>query len=55
MDSSKIKAGMPLVCAEHCQLAVVDHLESKNTIKLTKGKSGQHYYIPLSWANSIDL
>jgi len=54
IDASKIKAHMPVVCSENGQFAVVDHMEGKDTIKLTKDKSGQHHYIPVSWVKSVD-
>jgi len=54
IDASKIKADMPVVCSENGQFAVVDHMEGKDSIKLTKDKSGQHHYIPLSWVKSVD-
>jgi hypothetical protein len=54
IDASQIKPHMPVVCSENGQFAVVDHLEGKNAIKLTKDDAGHHHYIPLSWVRSID-
>jgi len=54
IDASKIKAHMPVVCSENGQFAVVDHMEGKDSIKLTKDKAGQHHYIPLSWVKMVD-
>jgi hypothetical protein len=51
---NEIKPHMPVVCSEGGQFAVVDHIEGKDAIKLTKDKSGQHHYIPMSWVRSVD-
>ena len=49
-----IKPQMPVVCSNDRQFAVVDHLEGRDYIKLTKDASGQHHYIPLTWVTSVD-
>jgi hypothetical protein len=49
-----IKQAMPVVCSEHGQFAVVDHLEGSDTIKLAKDGSGLHHYIPLTWVTAVD-
>jgi len=49
-----IKPHMPVVCSENGQFATVDHLEGTSLIKLTRDKSGQHHYIPLTWVTSVD-
>lgn len=49
-----IKPQMPVVCSQEGQFATVDHMEGKDSIKLTKDKSGQHHYIPVSWVTSTD-
>ncbi|MGZ5051377.1 MAG: DUF2171 domain-containing protein [Methylobacter sp.] len=49
-----IKPHMPVVCSQEGQFATVDHMEGKDSIKLTKDKSGQHHYIPVSWVTSTD-
>lgn len=54
MDTTKIKARMPVVCSKNGQFAVVDHMEGTDTIKLAKDDKGQHHYIPMSWVRSID-
>ena len=54
VDTSKIKADMPVVCSENGQFAVVDHLEGQDQIKLNKDKDGQHHYIPVSWVTKVD-
>jgi hypothetical protein len=51
---SLIKPHMPVVCSENGQFATVDHLEGRDEIKLTKDKTGQHHFIPLSWVSSVD-
>jgi hypothetical protein len=54
IDVSQIKPHMPVVCSQDGQFAVVDHLEGKSSIKLTKDDKGLHHYIPLSWVRSVD-
>ncbi len=54
IDSKQIKPGMPVVCSEDGQFAVVDHAEGGNSIKLKRDKSGQHHFIPLNWVTSVD-
>lgn len=49
-----IKPHMPVVCSNNGQFAVVDRLEGRDLIKLTKDASGRHHYIPLSWVTSVD-
>jgi hypothetical protein len=51
---NEIKPHMPVLCSEGGQFAVVDHLEGKDAIKLTKDRNGEHHYIPLSWVRSVD-
>ena len=54
INTSQIKPDMPVVCSEVGQFAIVDHIEGPNTIKLTKDKTGQHHYIPVSWVTSTE-
>ncbi len=54
IQANQIKPNMPVVCSEDGQFAVVDHMEGKDSIKLTKDKAGQHHYIPLSWVKTVD-
>lgn len=54
MNPSEIKAGMPVVCSENAQFAVVDHMEGDASIKLRRDESGQHHYIPLGWVTTVD-
>lgn len=49
-----IKPHMAVVCSENGQFATIDHLEGKDTIKLSKDKHGKHHYIPLAWVSSVD-
>jgi hypothetical protein len=51
MTAAEIKPGMPVVCGmdANAQFATVDHMEG-NEIKLRRDASGEHHYIPLSWA-----
>ena len=49
-----IKPHMPVVGSNNTQFAVVDHLEGRDMIKLTKDATGQHHYIPLTWVAAVD-
>lgn len=51
---SLIKPHMPVVSSDNGQFAVVDHLEGRDLIKLTKDSTGQHHYIPLTWVTAVD-
>jgi hypothetical protein len=51
---SLIKENMPVVGSDDSQLAVVDHVEGTDAIKLAKGSDGRHHYIPLTWVSSVD-
>jgi hypothetical protein len=50
----EIKPGMPVVCSEEGQFAIVDHMEGQDTIKLKRDKSGKHHFIPVRWVTAID-
>ena len=54
INTDTIKPDMPVVCSQGGQFATVDHMEGEYTIKLTKDKTGQHHYIPVSWVTSTD-
>ncbi len=54
INAQEIKAGMPVVCSENGQFAVVDHMDGKESIKLKKDKMGKHHFIPLAWVKSVD-
>ncbi|MGN6104771.1 MAG: DUF2171 domain-containing protein [Kofleriaceae bacterium] len=49
-----IKPHMPVVSSNKDQIAIVDHLEGSDLIKLAKDEHGQHHYIPLTWVTSVD-
>jgi hypothetical protein len=54
MNIEQIKPNMPVVCGmdASAQFATVDHVEGEQ-IKLKRDPSGQHHYIPLSWAKKL--
>jgi len=54
VDPSDIRPHMPVVCSEDGQFAVVDRMESPDTIKLARDERRQHHYIPLSWVTLVD-
>lgn len=54
INSSSIKAEMPVVCSNDGQFGVVDHLEGSDSIKLKRDASGKHHFIPVSWVKTID-
>ncbi len=54
ISANEIKPGMPVVCSQDGQFAIVDHMEGENCIKLNKDEGGQHHYIPLDWVASIE-
>ncbi len=54
ISASQIKPHTPVVCSNSRQLAVVDHMEGADTIKLAKDDKGLHHYIPMSWVKSVD-
>ena len=54
VQASKIKAGMPVVCSQDGQFAVVDHVEGQEAIKLNRDDKGTHHYIPTSWVTKVD-
>ena len=51
---NQVKSNAPVVCSEDGQLAVVDHMEGTDFIKLKKDDKGQHHFIPLSWVTKVD-
>lgn len=54
VNINAIKPDMPVVCSQEGQFATVDHMEGQDVIKLTKDKTGQHHYIPVSWVTSTE-
>jgi hypothetical protein len=53
LNASEIKSGMPVVCSQGGQFAVVDHVESHDFIKLKRDELGNHHYIPISWVTTV--
>jgi hypothetical protein len=45
---------VPVVGTDDQQLAVVDHVEGTDAIKLAKSTDGRPHYIPLTWVSSVD-
>lgn len=54
INNSLIKPGIPVVCSNDGQFAVVDRLLGTESIKLAKDDKGQHHFIPLSWVKTVD-
>jgi hypothetical protein len=54
VEPADIVPHAPVMCSKNGQFAVVDHMESNDTIKLAKDQSGQHHFIPLSWVTFVD-
>src|SRR5437764_14799412 len=49
-----IRPHMVVVSSDEDEIATVDHIEGKSSIKLTKDEDGSHHYIPLTWVTSVD-
>lgn len=54
LNTNQIKPGLPVVCSNGGQFAVVDRLEGADNIKLNKDEKGQHHFIPVSWVKKVD-
>ncbi|MGZ3713108.1 MAG: DUF2171 domain-containing protein, partial [Bdellovibrionota bacterium] len=54
INAQEVKPGMPVVCSENGQFAVVDHIDGNDSIKLRKDDSGKHHFIPMNWVTSVD-
>ena len=54
MLQDQIKAGMPVICSNGGQFAVVDHMQGAETIKLKKGDGDSHHFIPLKWVTKVE-
>ncbi|RYF04427.1 MAG: DUF2171 domain-containing protein [Deltaproteobacteria bacterium] len=52
IDANEVKAGLPVVCSNGGQFAVVDHMQGADTIKLKKDDAGTHHFMPLAWVTS---
>lgn len=54
IEAREIKADMPVITAQAEHVAVVDHLQGDDVIKLKKDAAGVHHYIPVSWVISTE-
>lgn len=54
INAQQIKPEMTVVGSEDGELAVVDHLEGQDMIKLKKDSTGKHHFIPVSWVIKVD-
>jgi hypothetical protein len=54
MDVEQIKPGMPVDCSMEREFATVDHLDTGETIKLTRDEEGNHHWMPLAWVKRVD-
>lgn len=50
----QIKEHMAVVGSDSNEFAKVDHLDTGDTIKLTKDENGKHHWIPLKWVIRVD-
>jgi hypothetical protein len=50
----QIKEHMDVVGSDTNKFGTVDHLDSGETIKLTKDGEGNHHWIPLAWVTRVD-
>lgn len=50
----QIQEHMPVVCSDGGQFATVDHLDTGDSIKLTRDENGNHHWIPLDWVMRVD-
>lgn len=50
----QIKEHMPVVGSDTNEIGKVDHLDSGETIKLTRDDNGNHHWIPLAWVHRVD-
>ena len=54
VNADKIRKNTPVVGANNQEIAVVDHLEGTDMIKLKKDAQGVHHFIPVSWVTTVD-
>jgi hypothetical protein len=55
--AQKIQEHMEVLGSDGQHVGVVDHVEGKDRIKLTKSDSeadGLHHYIPMDWVDHVD-
>ena len=50
----QIKGHMSVVGSDTNEIGTVDHLDSGETIKITKDDKGNHHWIPLAWVMRVD-
>ncbi|MCK9519824.1 MAG: DUF2171 domain-containing protein [Dehalococcoidia bacterium] len=53
MHQTEVREHMAVVCSNNEQFGTVDRVEG-DSIKLTKDRSGQHHWIPMSWVERVD-
>ena len=53
IDISDVKPGMPVVCSNGGQFAVIDHMDGESTVKLKKDDAGMHHFMPVSWVKVV--
>jgi hypothetical protein len=51
----QIKEHMEVVGSDGVHVGTVDHLEGRDTVKLTKDDGGEHHYIPLAWVDHVEM
>jgi hypothetical protein len=54
IDPSQITPHLPVLSADLDEIGTVDHVDSGESLKLTKDATGQHHWIPLAWVSRID-
>ena len=50
----QIRDHMPVIGSDSNEFATVDHLDTGDTIKLTKDENGKHHWIPIAWVTRVD-
>src|SRR5262249_22539169 len=51
----QIKEHMEVVGSDGVHVGTVDHLEGRDTVKLTKDNGGEDHYIPLSLVDHVEM
>jgi hypothetical protein len=54
IDPSQITPHLPVFSADLDEIGTVDHVDSGESLKLTKDPTGQHHWIPLAWVSRVD-
>jgi len=52
--SEDIQEHMTVLALDSQEVGKVDHLDTGDTIKLTKDDEGRHHWIPLAWVVRVD-